>query len=165
MNAPLLHSTVRAGSEKFRIWQICDELHAERGTIPAGKEVAERYAAEGGNLGTGYTQYSHWKNALQERLDAESGPPNTPAEPGSVAFRPMSISADGTLVLPADIRRAMALDPDGRVTVCVVDGELRVVSPLASLHRAQALASRYKKPGESVVDEFLADRRSMWGED
>jgi plasmid stability protein len=29
----------------------------------------------------------------------------------------------------------------------------------------QAAFEKYKRPGESVVDEFLAERRRLWGED
>jgi len=29
----------------------------------------------------------------------------------------------------------------------------------------QKAFAKYKKPGESVVDEFLAERRAMWGEE
>lgn len=57
------------------------------------------------------------------------------------------------------------LDRDGRVTASVVDGELRVISPLAAVRQVQRMAQNYKKPGESVVDEFLAERRAMWGEE
>ena len=29
----------------------------------------------------------------------------------------------------------------------------------------QARMRKYKKPGESIVDRFLAERRVLWGED
>ena len=156
----MLHESVRPGSEKARIWQICDELFAKRGVIPSGREVADIYVAEGGNQGTGFTQYSHWKKALAEEKEAGAGKAEGPVEPGSVDFRALNISGDGTLVLPADIRRAMALDADGRVTVQVRDGELTVISPMAAVRRLQKKA-RELVPGDRLVsDELVAERRA-----
>jgi hypothetical protein len=80
-------------------------------------------------------------------------------------YYPLNVDPDGGLALPAALRDAMMLDPDGRVTAHVEDGELRIVSPLAAIRRAQRIAQKYKKPGQSVVDEFLAERRAMWGEE
>lgn len=155
----MLYEGVRPGSEKARIWQICDELYAERGIIPSGREVADIYKAEGGNEGTGFTQYSHWKKALAEKnAGTEQG--ETPNLPGSVDFRALSISPDGALLLPADIRRAMALDRDGRVTVQVRDGELTVISPLAAVKRLQRKAQELVPGSVFVSDELIAERRA-----
>jgi bifunctional DNA-binding transcriptional regulator/antitoxin component of YhaV-PrlF toxin-antitoxin module len=173
-----LHRSVRSGSQKARIWEICDTLLRERGVAPTGREVVDLYVAEGGNEGTGFTQYSHWKRAHEASrasdADAEEPGPasNALAEP-STRFEPASadgyfslwIAADGRLVVPQTLREAMMLDPDGRVTAHVEDGELRVISPLAAIRRMQRIAQKYKKPGVSVVDEFLAERRAMWGEE
>ncbi|PWV99036.1 hypothetical protein DFR52_104327 [Hoeflea marina] len=156
----MLHEQVRVGSEKKRIWKMCDELLAERGEIPSGREVADLYVASGGNEGTGFTQYSHWKRALAEQqAGAASRASAEMNEPGTVGFRAMNVAGDGTLQLPDDIRAAMLLDRDGRVTVRVEDGELRIISPLAAVKRLQARAEQLIKPGELVSDELIADRR------
>ena len=34
-----------------------------------------------------------------------------------------------------------------------------------AVRRIQSRMRKYKKPGESVVDQFLADRRALWGEE
>ena len=70
----MLHRTVRTGSEKARIWQICDELYAQNGRVPSGREVVDIYVAEGGNAGTGFTQYSHWKKEVLAQTEAEQTP-------------------------------------------------------------------------------------------
>ena len=171
-----LHRSVRTGSQKARIWEICDTLLMERGVPPSGREVVDRYVAEGGNEGTGFTQYSHWKRAHEtarasdaEQQDADENAlaePSTRFEPASAdGYFSLWIAADGRLVVPQALRDAMLLDPDGRVTAHVEDGELRVISPLAAIRRMQRIAQKYKKPGVSVVDEFLAERRAMWGEE
>jgi hypothetical protein len=154
----MLHRTVRAGSEKARIWEICDELYARNGRIPSGREVVDLYVAEGGNPGTGFTQYSHWKKEISALAGAEDD--SIATHPASVPFRAMTISADGHLVLPADMRKAMLLDTDGRVTVSVIDGELRAISPMSAVHQLQRRAVGLVPAGTLVSDELIAERRA-----
>jgi hypothetical protein len=158
----MLHLQVRPGSEKARIWQICDELFAKTGIVPSGREVVDRYIAEDGNEGTGFTQYSHWKKELQSRMAGEpaSAPVPRAIVPGTVGFQPIDISADGHLVLSAEIRHAMMLDGDGRATVSVVDGELRIITPLVALHQLQRRARELVAPGTVVSEELIAERRA-----
>ena len=59
----------------------------------------------------------------------------------------------------------MQLADGGHVVVHVVDGELRVLAQLVSIRKTQEFMRQFKKPGVSVVDEFLAERRAMWGEE
>lgn len=63
------------------------------------------------------------------------------------------------------MRAAMVLGEDGHVTARVVWGELRLISRPAAIERMQAETAALKQPGESVVDQFLAERRAMWGEE
>ena len=156
----MLHLSVRSGSEKARIWKICDELLAKNGSPPAGREVVDLYLAEGGNEGTGFTQYSHWKKEYLARQERTGVTDPSKLSPGNLAFRPLSISAEGQIVLPMDIRRAMLLDGDGRVTVCVVDGELRVISPMAAVRQLQRRTRSLVPAGTLVSDELIAERRA-----
>ena len=57
----------------------------------------------------------------------------------------------------------MQLGTEGRVVATVEAGELRLVSQAVSIGRAQARLRRYRKPDESIVDQFLAERRGLWG--
>ena len=68
-------------------------------------------------------------------------------------------------MIPLEMRRAMQLGEDGQVSARVEAGELRLLSQAVALRRVQSRLRRYKKPGESVVDQFLAERRAMWGEE
>lgn len=164
-----LHVGVRPGSEKARIWEICDRLYAERKAIPSGRDVVDIYVAQNGNEGTGFTQYSHWKKALMAKQGFQEGPAVFETRPKADESEPeyvaLYVSPDGRLLIPAKLREAMMLDVDGRVTASVVEGELRVISPMAAVRQVQKMAQKHKKPGESVVDEFLAERRAMWGEE
>ena len=59
----------------------------------------------------------------------------------------------------------MVLGEDGRVTARVEAGELRLVSPAVAVRQIQARMQKFRKPGESIVDQFLAERRALWGEE
>ena len=63
------------------------------------------------------------------------------------------------------MREAMLLGDDGCVTARVEAGELRIVSPAVAVKQVQSRMRKYKKPGASIVDQFLKDRRTMWGEE
>lgn len=69
------------------------------------------------------------------------------------------IGEGGRLVIPAEMRKLMEIGPGDTVSLRIEDGALRVVSPKMALRRIQEIARRLKRPGQSVVDEFLADRR------
>lgn len=123
-------------------------------------------------------RYQHVRNVLEhsqrgdETCGADNGAETRVAanesicrEPGDVDAVALEIGPDGRLYLPVELRDAMMLDRSGKVTARVVDGELHVIAPRVALGRAQKLARRFKKPGESMVDSFLAGRRAMWGEE
>jgi len=73
----------------------------------------------------------------------------------------LKIDSAGRIVIPAEMRSAMMVRPGDTVTAKVVDGEFRIVSPGVALKRVQAFARKWKAehPGESVVDELIAERR------
>ena len=65
---------------------------------------------------------------------------------------PATRSGDGLLQIAAS---AVAVE----AVVRIEGGELRLSTRAAALERAQAAPGKLKAPDESVVDEFLADRR------
>lgn len=69
-----------------------------------------------------------------------------------------TVGEGGRLVIPAELRKLMELSPGEGVALRVVDGVLHVVSATMALKRVQAIASKLRKPGVSLVDEFIADR-------
>jgi hypothetical protein len=158
MNVPAFHKMARSGSEKERIWRIADELLRKSGAMPSGRAVVDLYVHEGGNEGTGFTQYSHWKREV-ENATANRVPPAQQTGPGTVSHRALSIAEDGWLMIPADMRAAMLLDPDGRVTVSVDDGVLKIISPMTAIRHLQQRARALVAPGTLVSEELIADRR------
>lgn len=90
---------------------------------------------------------------------------------GDLALRPMAkrekvkLGEAGRFVIPAAMREAMGVKPGDTLVMHVEDGELKVIGWREAIARVQREAQKYKKPGESVVDDFLRDRRAMWGEE
>lgn len=74
----------------------------------------------------------------------------------------MKMSEGGRVVIPAEIRQALGLKEGDTVLWELKDGEALLTTKLARIRRAQALVQKYcpVKPGESVVDEFIAERRA-----
>lgn len=108
-------------------------------------------------------RYQHVRNVLErDRAKAEAGK-QAVSVPRDAAPVTLSIE-NGRILLPPQIVDAMALSEDGTVSALVQDGELSVMSPRAAFLKAKSIAARHKKPGESVVDAFLAERRSIWNE-
>jgi bifunctional DNA-binding transcriptional regulator/antitoxin component of YhaV-PrlF toxin-antitoxin module len=146
----------QSGSVTARVWEIADELKRRTGRLPGGREVADAFVAEGGNAGTAFTQYSRWKKAqLSQGCDAGDARPE-----GAMQTMRLTIGADGRVVIPAEMRRAMGIDKSGVVTAQVVEGELRMLAPRVALERARALVRMFDKGRGSPVDELIAERRA-----
>jgi len=163
-----------SGTKTGRVWDIADELSRKLGRRATHLEVRKKYVdEEGGEATTCTTTYYNWKSSFDVHAAAATSGAGLAEDaaafeqPADVAeeYVPLTVASDGRLLIPLKLREAMLIDEDGRVTARLVDGELRLVSPRAAIRRAQRLAQKYKKPGESVVDQFLAERRAMWGEE
>lgn len=71
----------------------------------------------------------------------------------------LRIAENGRVVIPADFRRALGIAAGGEIILRWEDDELRITTMKQNIERAQRHAKQYLKPGGSVVDEFLAERR------
>lgn len=161
---PRSSSRPKAGTATERVWAIADELVKKTDKIPSGKEVVAEYVKRGGNEGTGNAQYSHWKKEYQMRRRGIQF--RDPAiNPDTLEAVKLSIEPNGRIVIPKEFRSGMQLDGSGTVRAALVDGELRIISPQAAIRRAQKKLKSLKNEGESIVDEFLSERRALWGEE
>jgi AbrB family looped-hinge helix DNA binding protein len=69
------------------------------------------------------------------------------------------VSEGGRVVIPAELREKYRIEV-GDVVVWRDDGDgLRLFSRRDGIRRAQAVLAKYKRPGESVVDELIRERR------
>lgn len=71
----------------------------------------------------------------------------------------LRVSQNGRVVIPASFRKALGIEVGDEVLLSLQDNELRITTQQARIQRAQQRARRYLKPGESLVDQFLAERR------
>jgi len=69
------------------------------------------------------------------------------------------ISQDGRIVIPASFREAMGIGVGDEVVLCLREDEVRITTKQRRIQRAQERAQRYLKPGTSLVDELIAERR------
>lgn len=158
---PVIYHRPAPGTKTGRVWEIADELTREKGRRASRQEVIAHYRAENGNSNTAHTQYQYWK-IWHEQEGAPADPPSP--SPGDIKPQTLKVAPDGRLLVPAAMREAMLLDDGGHVTARVEAGELRVASPAVAVKQVQACMRKYRQPGESVVDQFLAARPALWGE-
>ncbi|GIL01712.1 MAG: hypothetical protein BroJett030_16110 [Alphaproteobacteria bacterium] len=142
------------GTATERVWEIADEITRKNGRRARRKQVIDAYVAEGGNANTASTQYYYWS----QKFDADNGAEKLPTRSSGQSFQ-LRIESSGRLVVPAELREAMELGPDGRVTARVVDGELRLVTPSVALRKLREMARKLVPDGRSMVDEFIAEKR------
>jgi bifunctional DNA-binding transcriptional regulator/antitoxin component of YhaV-PrlF toxin-antitoxin module len=74
--------------------------------------------------------------------------------------RTVRMSSGGRLVVPAELRREFGLEEGVPVVFGRENGKMTVVSLADSVRRAQELFATRAKPGVSIVDELIADRRA-----
>ena len=69
------------------------------------------------------------------------------------------VSQNGRIVIPASFREAMGIDVGDEVVLRLQNDELRITTKQRRIQRAQERARRFLKPGTSLVDELMAERR------
>jgi AbrB family looped-hinge helix DNA binding protein len=69
------------------------------------------------------------------------------------------VNENGRVVIPAAFRKAMGISVGDEIVLRLEDNELRILSLKRRIERAQRLVRRHVKPGTSLVDELIAERR------
>ncbi len=69
------------------------------------------------------------------------------------------INENGRIVIPAAMREALGIVPGEELVLRVEDDELRITTMRHRIERARELVRRHVKPGRSLVDELMAERR------
>ena len=69
------------------------------------------------------------------------------------------VNENGRVVIPSSFRKALGIEIGDEVVLRVEDKELRITTQQRRVQRAQQRARKYVKPGTSLVDELLAERR------
>ncbi len=71
----------------------------------------------------------------------------------------LKINQNGRVVIPAAVRKALGVDIGDELIGQFTDDELRITTRKRRIERAQRHVPKYVKPGVSLVDELIADRR------
>ena len=69
------------------------------------------------------------------------------------------INENGRVVIPASFRKALGIEAGDEVLLRLEDDELRITTRKRRIERAQRLLRKYVKPGRSLSNELIAERR------
>jgi AbrB family looped-hinge helix DNA binding protein len=69
------------------------------------------------------------------------------------------VNENGRVVIPSSFRKALGIEIGDEVVLRIEDDELRITTQQRRIQRAQQRARTYLKPGTSLVEELLAERR------
>lgn len=69
------------------------------------------------------------------------------------------VNENGRVVIPASYRKALGIKTGDKVILRMEDDELRITTIQRRIERAQRVVRKYVKPGVSLVDELIAERR------
>lgn len=71
----------------------------------------------------------------------------------------LRVNENGRVVIPAAFRKALGINAGDEVILRFEDDELRITTMKKRIERAQRHARKYVKPGVSLADELIAERR------
>ena len=69
------------------------------------------------------------------------------------------VNDNGRVVIPASYRKALGIKAGDEVILRMEDDELRITTMKRRIERAQRRVRQYVKPGVSLADELIAERR------
>ena len=69
------------------------------------------------------------------------------------------VNANGRVVIPAAFRKRLGIRVGDELVLRVEEDELRITTLKRNLARAQRLVRKHVKPGTSLVNELIAERR------
>jgi AbrB family looped-hinge helix DNA binding protein len=70
------------------------------------------------------------------------------------------VDKKGSLLIPASFRKALGVKTGDNVILRIEDGELRITTMQKRIERAQRHVRKYVRPGVSLADELIAERRA-----
>ena len=71
----------------------------------------------------------------------------------------MRVNENGRVVIPASFRKRLGIRAGDEVVLQIQGNELRITTLKHNIERAQRLVRKHVKPGTSLVDELIAERR------
>ena len=71
----------------------------------------------------------------------------------------LRVNENGRVVLPAAFRKALNIRSGDQVLVRLEDDEVRITTLKHRIEQAQRHVRKFVKPGRSLADELIAERR------
>ena len=71
----------------------------------------------------------------------------------------MRVNENGRVVIPASFRKRLGIRVGDEVVLQIQDDELRIITLKRNIERAQRLVRKHVRPGTSLVDELISERR------
>jgi AbrB family looped-hinge helix DNA binding protein len=71
----------------------------------------------------------------------------------------VKVNENGRVVIPASYRKALGIKSGDELLLRLEDDELRISTLRGRLERARRHVRKYVKPGVSLVDELISERR------
>ena len=71
----------------------------------------------------------------------------------------LRVNENGRVVLPAAFRKALNIRPGDQLLARLEGDELRITTLRQRIERAQRHVRQFVKPGRSLADELIAERR------
>jgi len=71
----------------------------------------------------------------------------------------LRVNENGRVVIPASFRKALGINAGDEVVLSLENDELRITTLRHRLERARRRIRQYIKPGRSLADELIAERR------
>lgn len=72
----------------------------------------------------------------------------------------LRIDKKGSVVIPATFRKALGVKAGDQVILRIEDDELRITTMQKRIERARRHVRKYVRPGVSLSDELIAERRA-----
>ncbi len=72
----------------------------------------------------------------------------------------MRVNENGRVVIPASFRERLGIRVGDDLVLRIEGDELRITTLKRNIERAQRLVRKHVKPGTSLVDELIAERRA-----
>ena len=65
----------------------------------------------------------------------------------------------GRVVIPAEYRKRLGIEPGDEIIVTFKDGEIKITTVREAVRRAQAIVRRFVPEGRMLSDELIRERR------
>jgi hypothetical protein len=103
-------------------------------------------------------RYQHAYNVIRRSGLGDRVAESTAEE---LATAPLSarLDSNGCIQIPDGVRRSWGVSAGDEILMSLDGQELRLFTRKSGLRLAQSIVSRYLRPGESLADELIRDRR------